>query len=123
MVSHEHLSGGGGGEGKERCRPNFWGRVAGGGRGKWPWSWRCGEQPVEEQSASAQVNIPTSTIVLHTPVPLSLTLTEEKGDTPSLTQTQACIKWFLSCASKRKLFVNYTKTMTQCMPLTCVKSN
>ena len=65
----------------------------------------------------------TSTIVLHTPVPLSLTLTEEKGDTPSLTQTQACIKWFLSCASKRKLFVNYTKTMTQCMPLTWVKSN
>ena len=119
MVSHEHLWG----EGEELCRPNFWGRVAGGGRGKWPWSWRCGEQPVEEQSASAQVNIPTSTIALHTPVPLSLTLTEEKGDTPSLTQTQACIKWLLSCASKRKLFDNYTKTMTQCMPLTWVKSN
>ena len=58
------------------------------------------------QFLSAHVNVPTSIITLHTPVPLSLILREEKGDTPILTQTQACIKWSLSCASKRKLCVN-----------------
>ena len=37
----------------------------------------------EEQSVLAYVNIPTSAIALHTVAPLSLTFSEEKGDTPS----------------------------------------
>ena len=36
-----------------------------------------------EQSISAHVNIPASTIALHTPEPLPVTFTEEMGDTPS----------------------------------------
>ena len=36
-----------------------------------------------EQSVSAYVNILTSAIALHTLLPLSLTFSEEKGDTPS----------------------------------------
>ena len=77
-----------------------------------------------EQSASAHVNIPTSTIALHTPAPLSVTFSEEKGNTPSSTQAPECIKWLLNFALKRKLCcVNYTRTMTQCMTLKCVKFN
>ena len=64
----------------------------------------------------------TSTIALHTPVPLSLTFSEEKGNTPSLTQAPAYIKCLMSCTLKSKLCcVNYTRTMTQCITLTCVK--
>ena len=37
-----------------------------------------------EQSISAHANILTSTLALHTPAPLSLTFTEEKGITPQL---------------------------------------
>lgn len=35
-----------------------------------------------EQSISAHVTIPASTIALHTPEPLSFTFSEEMGDTP-----------------------------------------
>ena len=38
---------------------------------------------VVEQSVSAYVNIPTFTIALRTLASLSLTSSEEKGDTPS----------------------------------------
>ena len=37
----------------------------------------------EEQSASSHVNIPPSTIALQTPLSLSLTFTEKKGESPS----------------------------------------
>ena len=44
-----------------------------------------GEQPVSNggSSLSAHVNILTSTIALHFPVPLTLIFSEEKGDPPS----------------------------------------
>ena len=38
---------------------------------------------VREQSISSHVNIPASTIALHTPESLSLTFIEVKGDDPS----------------------------------------
>ena len=52
-------------------------------RGTWFRRWGSNQRLVGAQSVSAYVNIVTSAIALNTPPPLSLTFSEEKGDTPT----------------------------------------
>ena len=71
-VSHKHLSNGG------SSAPPIRGRAPGVGDGV--------GQPATSGGSSLfwlYVNIPTSTIALHTLAPLSFTFSEEKGDSPS----------------------------------------
>ena len=64
---------------------------------------RSNQRLVGEQSVSVQVNIPASTIVLHSPAPLFPTFSEKH--THVLTGYRVCFE--------RKLCANYTITMTQ----------
>ena len=62
--------------GGEHCLPLGWAVGVGDGGAT---SNHLGRGGDGGQSKPAHLNVPASTIVLHTPMPLSLTFTEEKG--------------------------------------------
>ena len=69
-----------------------------------------------EQSISAHVNIPASTMALHASTPLSFIFTE--GGYPRLSPNTTHIKWLLRCTLKEKLCcLNCNRIVTQCMLL------
>ena len=94
-VSHKHLSGGG--SAALPIRVSTWCR-------KW-------------REQSAQVNVQTSKIAFHTPMPLSLTYTKKKGDTPVKPKHKHVLSGYWRLLWKENCCVDCTRTMTQCMSL------